>query len=69
MPGDGLLDLLHGVGLDPSDDVVDPVDDVDLSDVGYLLELFQEILFSAKVSVNKYEGLRNFGSLPRPLPF
>jgi hypothetical protein len=32
LPRYGLLDLLHRVGLDPSDDVVDPVDDVDVLD-------------------------------------
>ena len=69
MPGDGLFDLLHGVGLDPGDDVVHPVDDVDFPDVCYLPELLQEILFGPKVSINKYKGLRNFGSLPRPLLF
>jgi len=51
VPGDGLLDLLHGVCLDPGDDVVDAVDDVDFADVGDLPELLQEVLFSPKVSV------------------
>jgi hypothetical protein len=32
LPRDGLLDLLHGVGLDPSNDVVDPVDDIYIAD-------------------------------------
>ena len=45
MPGDGLLDLLHGVRLHPGDDVVDAVDYVDFFDVRDLSELLQEILF------------------------
>ena len=46
MPGDGLLDLLHGVCLDPGDYVVDAVDDVDFLDVGDLPELLEEIFLS-----------------------
>jgi hypothetical protein len=41
VPGDGLLDLLHGVGFDPGDDVVDAVDNIDFLDVGDLPELLQ----------------------------
>jgi hypothetical protein len=47
VPGDCLLDLLHGVGLDPGDDVVDAIDDVDFPDVGDLPELLEEIFLSA----------------------
>jgi len=52
VPRDGFLDLLHGIGLDPGDYVVYTVDDIDFLDVRNLPELLQEILFSAKVSVN-----------------
>jgi hypothetical protein len=51
VPCDRLLDFLHGVGLDPGDDVVDSVDDVYILDVGDVSELLQEVLFSPKVSV------------------
>ena len=52
VPGDGFLDLFHGVGFDPGHYVIDTVDDVDFLDIGDLPELLQEVLFSAKVSVN-----------------
>jgi hypothetical protein len=60
VPRDGLLDLLHGVSLHSSYDIVDAVDDVDFFHVGDLSELLQEILFSTKVSVNKYKSLGDF---------
>ena len=52
VPGDGLLDLLHGVGLAPGDYVVDAVDDVDFLDVLDLTELLEEIFLSTKICVN-----------------
>jgi hypothetical protein len=55
VPRDRLLDLLHGVSLDPGDDVVDAVDYVNILDVRNLPELLQEVLFSPKVSVYEYE--------------
>ena len=46
VPGDGLLDLLHGVSFHSGDDVVDPVDHVDLLDVGDFTELLEEVFLS-----------------------
>jgi hypothetical protein len=46
VPGDSFLDLLHGVRLDPCDYVVDPVDDIDLLDVGDVLQFLEEVLLS-----------------------
>ena len=45
VPGDGLLDLLHGVRFHPGYDVVDAIDYEDFFDVRDLPELLQEVLF------------------------
>jgi hypothetical protein len=46
VPGDRLFDLLHGVSLDTSYDIVDAIDDVDFLDVGDFAELLEEIFLS-----------------------
>ena len=52
----GILEILHNIGLEASDDVINTIDQVSFLDLRYRFELLEYLALRSNLSINQHES-------------